>query len=88
MAGEVWYEGPFFKAHEIAPPGSYDPVNGYSNCFTAAAGDVDGDGLVDMLCVGFPGLPAFWYRNPGDVGGHWRRYWIAASACNESPIWK
>ncbi|HEU4418278.1 MAG TPA: VCBS repeat-containing protein [Planctomycetota bacterium] len=86
LAGEVWYEGPRFKLHEIAPPGSYDPINGYSNCFTAAAADVDGDGMVDMLCVGFPGLPAFWYRNPGDVGGHWRKHWIATSACNESPL--
>ncbi|HZN41841.1 MAG TPA: VCBS repeat-containing protein [Planctomycetota bacterium] len=86
LAGEVWYQGPAWRPHEIAPPGSYDPINGYSNCFTAAAADVDGDGWVDMLCVGFPGLPAFWYRNPGGVPGHWRKHWIAASACNESPL--
>jgi len=86
LAGEFWYQGPGWKRREIAPPGSYDPITGYSNCFTAAAEDVDGDGWVDMLCVGFPGLPAFWYRNPGNVPGHWRKNWIATSACNESPL--
>ena len=86
LAGEVWYEGPGWQLHEIAPPGTYDVINGYSNCFTAAAADVDSDGWVDMLCVGFPGLPAFWYRNPGKALGHWRKHMIAPSACNESPL--
>ncbi|HEX6813074.1 MAG TPA: VCBS repeat-containing protein [Planctomycetota bacterium] len=86
LAGEIWYQGPGWKRHEIAPPGSYDPLTGYSNCFTAAAADVDGDGWIDMLSVGFPGLPAAWFRNPGLDAGHWPKHWLAASACNESPL--
>jgi FG-GAP-like repeat len=86
LAGEVWYSGLDWRMHEIAPPGVYDPMTGYSNCFIAAAADVDGDGWPDLLSIGFPGLPARWFRNPGDRPGHWRAYRLAASACNESPL--
>lgn len=85
LAGELWYEAPAWQPREIAPPGVYDPVNGYSECFVAAAGDVDGDGWEDLLSVGFPGGEARWYRNPQTAAGHWAQFPIAASASNESP---
>ena len=84
LAGELWYEAPTWVAHELAPPGVYDPINGYSDCFLAAAGDVDGDGGVDLLSVGFPGEEARWYRNPQNAPGHWQESLIAASVSNES----
>lgn len=84
LAGEVWYEAPSWVAHEIAPPGTYDPINGYSDCFLAGASDVNGDGWIDFLSVGFPGGEARWYENPQGASTHWTRHVIAPSACNES----
>ena len=85
LAGELWYEAPLWDIHELAPPGIYDQVNGYSDCFVAAADDVDGDGWPDLLSVGFPGGEARWYRNPQNASGHWQEAVIAASVSNESP---
>ena len=33
LAGNVWYEAPNWKPHEIAPFQSVDPKTAYSNCF-------------------------------------------------------
>jgi hypothetical protein len=33
LAGEVWYEAPHWKMHEILPPGKYDGATGYSKTF-------------------------------------------------------
>jgi hypothetical protein len=85
LAGEVWYEAPGWKRHELAPPGVYDPATGYSDCFVAAAADVDGDGWPDLLSVGFPGAEARWCENPKGAAGPWPRHVIATNVCNESP---
>jgi hypothetical protein len=85
LAGEYVYRAPSWTRHEIAPPGTYDPVNGYSDCFVAGAGDVDGDGWEDFLSVGFPGGEARWFKNPAGAASHWQRHVITRSASNESP---
>jgi hypothetical protein len=86
FAGEVWYKAPDWVRREFAPSGTYDPVTGYSDCFVAGAGDVDGDGYTDFLSVGFPGGEARWFRNPSGARGHWQRHVIAPAASNESPV--
>lgn len=87
LAGDVWYEAPDWKMHEIRPIKEYNAATGYSNAFLVFATDVDGDGWVDQVVVGFPGSPAVWDKNPGRTGGKWIEYPITDSACNESPIW-
>jgi hypothetical protein len=84
LTGDLWYEAPDWKVHEIRPPQEYQPATGYSNCFLCFAQDVDGDGWTDELVVGFPGDKAHWFRNPGK-GGSWTDHPITESACNESP---
>lgn len=84
LAGEFWYAAPYWRPHELAPPGNY-AVTGYSDCFIAAADDVDGDGWIDLLSVGFPGAEARWFRNPQGAPGHWTKHVIAPRVCNESP---
>jgi len=86
LVGDVWYAAPDWQAREIRPPQTYDPDRGYSQCFANFAADVDEDGWVDSIVVGFPGAPAFWYRNPGDATGHWEAHQFAPSACGETPI--
>src|SRR5437867_7343160 len=65
LAGDVWYEAPDWKRHEIRPVGKYgDGANGYSQSFACWAEDLNGDGWPDYIVIGFPGEPCHWYENP------------------------
>ena len=96
VAGDVWYEAPKHKTadhadpsqwtmHEIRSPGEFVAGKGYSNAFGCFTHDIDSDGWLDVIIIGFPGEPFHWYRNPGDSGEHWAEYEIWTNACNESP---
>ena len=87
LAGDLWYEAPDWKPHEIRPAQTYDGNTGYSRCFATFAADVDEDGWTDSIVIGMPGGPAYWYRNPGEGSGHWQEYILATAACNETPIY-
>jgi len=83
--GPRWYEGPAFTAaHELYVPQAFDPKN-YSDCFFLFARDIDGDGWVDVLRVGFPGADGSWFKNPGTSGGHWPRHQVVNVVDTESP---
>lgn len=97
MVGDFWYEAPDWKPHPIrldqkdrkSPKDfkkPYDPKN-YSHSFAVFSEDLDKDGLVDQIVVGFPGAPCYWYKNPGKEGGLWKEYMIQDNACNETPIY-
>jgi len=91
VAGDVWFESPAdalkgeWKIHEIRAPGEFVAGVGYSRSFCNYVADVDQDGKLDAVIVGFPGDPFHWYRNPGKDGGHWAEHEIWHSICNESP---
>ena len=85
IAGDVWYEAPNWTVHEIRKPGKYVAGKGYSNSFANFAYDVNGDGWSDLIYIGFPGAPFYWYENPKNKPGHWKAHLIWHSACNESP---
>jgi hypothetical protein len=86
LVGDVWYEAPDWKMHEIRKPGNYgDGLASYSECMLCFADDVNGDGWVDEIVIGFPGKPAYWYENPGNKEGLWKEHVIWHSACNETP---
>lgn len=87
LAGNLWYEAPTWKAHEIQPVQEFNGATGYSNCFLSFSADVNGDGWPDQLVIGFPGDKAVWRQNPGTQGGHWPEFPITSSACNETPIY-
>ena len=88
LIGDSWYEAPAWKNHEIRKPGDYgDGLRGYSRCMTCWADDVNGDGWVDEIVVGFPGEPAHWYENPKGAAGHWPEHLLWHSACNETPLY-
>jgi len=86
LAGPYWYQAPSFNRHEIRKPGTYKAAGGYSKSFMNAAVDVNHDGWIDHVVVGFPGEPALWYENPKGKAGHWTERPFADSACNETPI--
>ncbi len=85
-AGDVWYEAPDWKIHPIREVRSYKFDGGYSKSFCNEVIDINGDGWLDIVVVGFPGDPCHWYENPqGNFDGHWKEHEIWHSACNESP---
>ena len=87
MAGNLWYEAPDWKSHEIAPVQQFDPAKGYSNSFVNYAWDVNNDGWIDQILIDTPGIPpVLWRENPGEKGGVWAAHKIADNACNESPM--
>ena len=88
LVGDYWYEAPDWERHEIRPPGHYEPLTEYSACFAAFAEDVDRDGWIDMIVVGCPGAPVYWYRNPGREEGHWQEHLIALEACGETVLYE
>jgi len=86
LSGDVWYEAPNWKMHEVRKVGKYNGAKGYSNCFTNFAMDVNGDGWIDSLTVVFPGKECFWYENPKNASGHWKQRTVTKDASNETPI--
>jgi hypothetical protein len=84
-AGFVWYEAPEWKMHVIidkAP--EYDP-KGYSNSFCTFAHDFNGDGWSDIMVIDFPGTPTWWFENPKNAGGLWKKHTVTPVTNNESP---
>jgi hypothetical protein len=86
LAGDVWYEAPKWKMHEVRPVGQYDGTKGYSQTFANFAQDVNGDGWVDSIIIGMPSEPCWWYENPKNKPGHWKKRMVVDSACNETPL--
>lgn len=85
VSGPYWYAGPDFKQrHEIYPAAAWDPLK-YSDNFFAFTHDFNGDGWLDVLVLGFPGVDASWYENPGEKKMPWRRRVVFLPVDNESP---
>lgn len=86
LSGTFWFEAPDWKQHEIAPAKTFDPSREYSESFLNHAMDVNQDGWIDQVVVGYPGTPAFWYENPKKKAGYWKKHDIlGVGVGNESP---
>jgi hypothetical protein len=68
------------------PTDSYDGSKGYSNTFCSFTYDLNRDGWDDLIVVGYPGDPCYWYENPQNGSGDWKQYEIWHSACNETVL--
>ncbi|AHM63033.1 hypothetical protein D770_23940 [Flammeovirgaceae bacterium 311] len=84
LAGAFWFEAPGWKAHELTQPEEFFYDKGYSNAFASHAMDVNLDGWIDFVRVGFPGKEAQWFENPKGQKGHWQVHPIHATVGNES----
>ena len=88
LVGDSWYEAPNWTKHDIRKPGDFgDGLGSYSKCMCSWTDDVNGDGWVDQIVVGFPGEPSFWYENPQGSSGYWPEHLLWHSACNETPLY-
>lgn len=84
MAGAYWFEAPHWEKHEIEVPQKFEYDKGYSNAFMSQGMDVNGDGWVDFVRIGFPGKEVQWFENPQNNGGHWKAHVIHPTLGNES----
>jgi hypothetical protein len=82
IAGQYWYEAPYWKAHKFRSlkdktddQGKSYQVNnegkGYYDDFTNVPLDVDGDGRLDVVTCCWFSKQIDWYRNTGPAGGLW-----------------
>src|SRR5690348_14909691 len=78
MAGTFWFEAPNWTRHEIDVPEIHS-IGGYGNSFLNFSMDVNRDGWVDMIRVGFPSRTAMWYENPKNKPGHWKAHLVYPS---------
>src|SRR5262245_59604428 len=86
IAGNLWYEAPNWKPHEIQPVKQFDPAKGYSNSFINFAADLNHDGWPDQIRVDMPGSHrVVWHEHPKGKSEHWVEHTLCRHACNESP---
>lgn len=84
MAGPYWFEAPDWKIHELAPVQKFEYDKGYSDAFISYGMDVNHDGWVDFIRIGFPGREVQWFENPKNEPGHWKVHLITENLGNES----
>jgi len=86
-AGSVYYAAPDWKMHSILEKPNAFSIEAYSDAFFTFAEDVNRDGRTDVMTIGMPGGPTWWFENPGAAGGPWKQH-VALSVTNsESPAW-
>ncbi len=86
-AGNVYYAGPDWKMHPMHGEPKEFNRNGYSDAFLCFAEDVNLDGAMDLIAVGYPGQQTHWLENPGKAGGVWKRHLAVPRTGNESPTY-
>ena len=86
MAGAYWFEAPDWKPHEIKQPVKFSASTSYSDSFLDFASDVNQDGWIDLVRIGWPGDPAAWYENNKNQPGHWKEHALYHAVGNESPV--
>jgi len=84
IAGTYWFKAPEWTRHEIIEGKAYKTTE-YSNSFLNYSLDVNRDGWMDFIRVGFPGQAATWYENPKNKPGMWKEHMVYHSVGNESP---
>ena len=86
VVGDLWYEAPSWKPHEIRKP-RVPNRGGYTDAFAVYDGDFNGDGWVDVLVIQFHGKDALWYENPQNKPGHWTARVAFKGTGNETRIY-
>ncbi len=87
VAGPFWYVGPDFKQHHtiykpVVQPREPSPTDSMYS-FVA---DFNGDQWPDVLVLGrVHKHAAYWYQNPGDAGGEWKKHFVFERIQGESP---
>jgi hypothetical protein len=75
VSAESWYEAPNWTKRPIR---SIPVSSGYVDSFSDLPLDVDGDGFVDVIQIGYFARRIVWMKNPGAAGGAWTENLIDA----------
>jgi hypothetical protein len=70
VSGENWYEAPRWEKHRFR---DIFYTNNYIDDLSTVPLDVDGDGRVDLVTVGWFSKKVAWWHNPGK-GGSWQEH--------------
>jgi hypothetical protein len=68
ISAESWYEAPKWTKHPLR---AIQRASGYVDDFSDLPVDVDGDGYLDLVQIGYFARRLEWLRNPGPGGGAW-----------------
>jgi hypothetical protein len=68
VSSESWYEAPAWTKHPLR---KIEFTNNYVDNFSDLPVDVDGDGFVDLVQIGYFARRILWVRNPGKTAGPW-----------------
>ena len=71
VSGENWYEAPHWTKHHFR---DVYYTNNYVDDLSTVPLDVDGDGHVDLVTVGWFGKKVAWWHNPGSSQGFWEEH--------------
>ena len=85
--GNAFFAGPDWKQSTVLSElATHQPI-GYSNQFLCFPALINGDKLLDLIVVGFPGAATRWLANPGSVGGPWNEAVAIQKTGCECPEW-
>lgn len=68
ISAESWYEAPAWTKHPLR---SINRASGYVDDFSDLPVDVDGDGNIDIVQIGYFARRLEWLRNPGKPDASW-----------------
>jgi len=86
-AGNVYYAGPDWKMVPMLGEAKAFNRFGYSDAFLCFADDLNHDGRMDLIVVGFPGQETRWLENPSTPGGVWKSHLAIAKTGAENPAY-
>lgn len=72
VSGENWYEAPSWKQHHFR---DILYTNNYIDDLSTVPSDIDGDGHIDLVTVGWFSKKMAWWQNPGK-SGEWKEHVI------------
>ncbi len=75
VSAESWYEAPGWTKRPIR---TIPVSSGYIDSFSDLPIDVDGDGFMDVIQIGYFAKRIVWMKNPGTGGGAWTENLIDA----------
>ena len=75
LSAENWYEAPRWTKRFIR---TIPISSGYVDSFSDLPIDVDSDGFVDVVQIGYFARRIVWMKNPGRSGGEWTEHLIDA----------
>lgn len=71
VSGENWYEGPRWVKHHFR---DIFYTNNYIDDLSTVPLEVDGDGHIDLVTVGWFSKKIAWWHNPGNAHGAWTEH--------------